>query len=488
MKFFVFLGILFQNFLFACAICVAEVPQVLVHVDVYAQKETTKFDITWNFHKEFMDSLVQYDVNENGIYDEEEKAMIKESLIDYLNRFHYLTDIQYKQQKQLTDTKYIQKITPIVSELIMTKTKMSYHYTFELPEKLKNNYELYVGFYDEGGNFDFILQNIVLHNYPYLYSLNKQFINSTITFSDPNIKIKKNKIIEKVEDIQFKEIDKSKVKEELTENTENTEIISLEVLKEQLTKLKKELKDILKNIKATNDILSYLWLLFFSFLYGIIHAIGPGHGKSLVSSYFLNQNKSYVKAFSISSLIAVVHTFSAFILTYFIYTSVGFIFNSTVANVELIATKVSAGIIILIAIYLIYRKIRNSKPKINFQKNDKKFSFTTSKVTHTESLSCACNSCKTTSTDIGVILAAGIIPCPGTITIFLFTFGLGIYFVGFLSALFMSLGMSLIIFLTAILSVKIRNSTTQNTTLIKILEYSSLGFILFLGVFLLIIS
>jgi len=234
--------------------------------------------------------------------------------------------------------------------------------------------------------------------------------------------------------------------------------------------------------------LSYIWLLFFSFLYGIIHAIGPGHGKSLVSSYFLNQNKSYVKAFSISSLIAVVHTFSAFILTFFIYKSVGFIFNSTVTNVELIATKVSAGIIILIALYLIYNKLKKSKQKILFQKNDQKFSLRTPQVKHIESLSCECNSCKTTSTDIGVILAAGIIPCPGTITIFLFTFGLGIYFVGFLSALFMSLGMSLIIFLTAILSVKIRNSTTQNTILIKILEYSSLGFILFLGVFLLIIS
>ena len=485
MKSLIFLFVLFQNFLFACAICVAEVPQVLVNVDVYAQKETTKFDITWNFHKEFMDSLVQYDLNENGIYENAEQEMIKESLIDYLDRFHYLTDIQYKHQKQLTDAKYIQKITPTVSELIMTKTEMSYHYTFELPKILKNNYKLYVGFYDEGGNFDFILQNIVLHNYPHLYSLNKQFINATITFNDPNIKTKKNQIIKKVENIKFEKIDKDIVEEK---QPQDEDIISLEILKENLTKLKEQIKDILKKIKNTNDILSYIWLLFFSFLYGIIHAIGPGHGKSLVSSYFLNQNKSYLKAFSISSLIAVVHTFSAFILTFFIYKSVGFIFNSTVTNVELIATKVSAGIIILIALYLIYKKIKNSKQKILFQKNDQKFSLRTPQVKHIESLSCECNSCKTTSTDIGVILAAGIIPCPGTITIFLFTFGLGIYFVGFLSALFMSLGMSLIIFLTAILSVKIRNSTTQNTILIKILEYSSLGFILFLGVFLLIIS
>jgi len=485
MKFLVFFFIVFHNILFACAICVAEVPQVNVKVDVYSQKESTKFDITWKFHREFMDSLVQYDTNENGIYDEDEKLMIKESLIDYLDRFHYLTDIQYKHIKQLSKKQYIKKITPSLSELIMTKTAMTYHYIFELPITLKNNYELYVGMYDEGGNFDFILQNIILHDYPNLYSVNKQFINSTITFNDPNIKIKENTLDKAINEIDNTKMAKIKVQEDLIEEKETT---FLEILKNQLDKIKKDLKDILKNIKETNNILSYLWLLFFSFLYGIIHAIGPGHGKSLVSSYFLNQNKSYIKAFSISSLIAVVHTFSAFVLTFFIFTSVGFIFNSTVANVELIATKVSAAIIILIAIYLIYKKFKNSKKTMHFKKATQKFSLNAPNVTHVENLSCSCNSCKTTSTDIGVILAAGIIPCPGTITIFLFTFGLGIYFVGLLSAFFMSLGMSLIIFLTAILSVKIRTSTTQNTSFIKFLEYSSLCFILFLGLFLLFLS
>ncbi|MEA3315452.1 MAG: DUF1007 domain-containing protein, partial [Campylobacterota bacterium] len=93
---------------------------------------------------------------------------------------------------------------------------------------------------------------------------------------------------------------------------------------------------------------------------------------------------------------------------------------------------------------------------------------------------------KTHSTDAGVILAAGIIPCPGTVTIFIFTMSLGIYFVGFLSAIFMSLGMSLIIFISAFLTIKIKQQTNTNNNIKKIFEYGSLLFILFLGIILLV--
>jgi ABC-type nickel/cobalt efflux system permease component RcnA len=54
------------------------------------------------------------------------------------------------------------------------------------------------------------------------------------------------------------------------------------------------------------------------------------------------------------------------------------------------------------------------------------------------------------STDWGVVLSAGMVPCPGTVTIFIFALSSGEYLLGFLSALCMSLGMSFIIALTAI--------------------------------------
>jgi len=478
MKYIISFLFLAQSYLYACTLCATDIPKVFVDTTITYDSQNTHFDIKWEFHKEFIAALSQYDINENDIWDEDEKEMIKESLVTYLEKLHYLTDIEYKHSKKLTKQKFIQSINPTLSNLSFPGEKMVYHYKFSLPFILKNNYNLYIGFSDIGDNFSFTVRNILVNNYPDTFSLDKTLINAKIRFN--------NGTTSKIETLPLIKEDGSLDPMEKIEKLEIKQQSYLEILSSKLTQLKIKLKALLEDIKETNNILSYLWLLIFSFLYGILHAIGPGHGKSLVGSYFINQNKSYLKAFSISFLIGMVHTFSAFILTLILYYSLNFVFNSTLTNISQIATKISAVIIILIAIYLIYKKFQKT-PQMKFNiKTTAKTSLLSPKVTHQKTLSCGCSSCKTTSTDLGIILAAGIIPCPGTVTIFLFTMSLGIYFVGFISALFMGFGMSLIIFITAVLSVKIRKTSSKNSIIIKVLQYASLFFILSLGIILFI--
>jgi len=474
MKFILLFIFIFSYNVQACSLCATDIPQVFVDVEISSKKEKTLFSIKWKFQKEFVNSLTQYDINENGIFDKNEQVMIEESLVDYLKKFHYLTDIYYKNINKHTKNKYITTINPTFSNFTIINQEIIYQYKFELPFTLENRHKLYIGFSDEGDNFNFHLENIVLKNYPLSFKKEKSLFHSIFIFNDSATTTQSKK-----------EVQKSTKEKILPKNTNST---YLEYLIKEFNELKKTLQTLLKDIKETNNIFSFLWLLLFSFLYGVLHAIGPGHGKSLVSSYFLNQDKSYIKAFNISLLIGVVHTFSAFLLTLVIYQSISFVFNSTLNNVEQISSKISAIIIILIALYLLYKKFKSNNKIVTFSIIKDKPSLMTPNVTHTKTLSCGCNSCKTTSTDLGVILAAGIIPCPGTVTIFLFTMGLGIYFVGFMSAVFMSWGMSLIIFITAIISVKIRKSTNKYVLLQKTLEYGSLLFILFLGLFLLILS
>jgi len=475
MKFIITILFICQSYIYACTLCASQIPTVYVSSDITYHKDHTSFDITWEFEERFVSSLHQYDTNENNIFDPDEQLLIEESLVEYINKLHYLTDIEYKPLNKLTKPKFIEEITPTITNFEFFGNIMIYRYKFDLPFVLKNRQSLYLGFSDDNFNFNFILQNVIIHDYKNTYTLSKENTHSKITFNDQSL-------------LQIPKADTLLEENNTAPETEQKITKSyLEILGENLTQLKKDLEVLLKDIKETNNIFAYFWLLLFSFLYGILHAIGPGHGKSLVASYFISQDKSYLKAFSIASLIGVVHTFSAFILTLFVYYFVGFIFNSTLVNVEQITTKVSAGIIILIALYLIFKKIKPKKQKFSFSVSDKKSNILIPKVTHQKNLSCGCNSCKTTSTDLGVILAAGIVPCPGTVTIFLFTMSLGIYFVGFLSAIFMSAGMSLIIFITAIISVKIRKNSSSNTFLIKFFEYVSLVFILCLGLFLLLV-
>ena len=64
---------------------------------------------------------------------------------------------------------------------------------------------------------------------------------------------------------------------------------------------------------------------------------------------------------------------------------------------------------------------------------------------------------------------------------------MGEYFIGFLSATFMGLGMSAVIFGAAILSIRIKKGLDiKNVKFLKYADYASLGIIVLLGVGLLL--
>jgi nickel/cobalt exporter len=446
----------FTNSIFACTICSLDVPTITVNTKITALQNKTHFEVEWGFDETFVSQLVVYDENDNGIYEEEEIAKIQSALEDYIIKYNYLSKLTYT-KKHFTPTS-IKINTNFVKTQIDGMT-MSYLFHFDSNIILKDNHILKIRFVDENTNFNFILEDTELQAYSNDFTQETIHNETQIVFKNDLTSHNKKSFIT----LDEKEVDDS-----------NT-------LKDQfalkLTEYKNKIKDMLKDIKENHSVGSYFWLLFFSLVYGILHAIGPGHGKTLVASYFLSHNRSIIKALNISFLIGITHTFSAFLLTVFIYVSLGLVFNSFITNLEYVATKISAIVIILIALYLIYKKLKlNQKIK---SKNS---------IKHNPKINtCACCACDTKSEDLGVIIAAGIVPCPGTVTIFIFTFGLGIYYIGFLSAIFMSIGMSLIIFTTAYLSINIRKKGSKNNTLVKVFEYGSLLFILILGLILLFV-
>ena len=75
-------------------------------------------------------------------------------------------------------------------------------------------------------------------------------------------------------------------------------------------------------IRSLNDENSFsvsLLILGIAFLYGLVHAIGPGHGKALVAFYFTSNKSSYKKAFKMGYMISVIHAISALIFTFGIF-------------------------------------------------------------------------------------------------------------------------------------------------------------------------
>lgn len=455
-KYIILFTVLFQISLHACAACSLMTPTAEVHLDFKLTGKTiNNIHTEWHFSDYYTSELSnQYDKNNNVIIDKSELNLIKKAILDYVVPRRMLANIKYASGdvESIISPKYKNFDLKILDERLI----FSYDSLLDIDVKDKDMISLL--FHDKCGFFGFVVTDLN--------------ITSKELFYEPNLYLQSASILFNYTKAQKKEIQKPKpiVKKEkkAIESTQEN------LLKQSVEKI----KSLFESIKDSNEPYAYFLLLIFAYVYGVIHAIGPGHGKTLVSSYFLSNDKSYSKALSISLAIGLVHTFSAFLLTLIIYFLINTFLAKVVDDTIFYTTKISAAIIIGIAIYLMYKKY------IAYKAIKKaKFSFSTTPHIST----CSCASCKVenNSTDAALIISAGIIPCPGTITIFIFSLSLGLYYVGFLSAFVMSLGMSTIIFISAILSVAVRKKTSTSSNLKKYLEYASLIIIFILGIILL---
>ena len=167
-----------------------------------------------------------------------------------------------------------------------------------------------------------------------------------------------------------------------------------------------------------------LLIFLLSFGYGVVHAIGPGHGKALVAGYLLANPTKRSHVFQIGFLIAIVHALSALVVTlaatYLIQISAMKFFRQV--NPPLF--QISGALIVLMGCWLLYdvwRSRKMTKESVRPQKSR-----------------------------FGVVVLAGVVPCPGVITLCFFAITLGHITIGMIAAVFMSLGMGLTISLAGL--------------------------------------
>ncbi|KIM11485.1 MAG: hypothetical protein KU37_04555 [Sulfuricurvum sp. PC08-66] len=255
-----------------------------------------------------------------------------------------------------------------------------------------------------------------------------------------------------------------------------------------LTSLMESLQSALSDAKTSPSFYTVGLLLLFSLLYGIVHAAGPGHGKTLVASYFAANDRSYLRALGVALSIATVHVASAFITTLTLYVLVHSLFAQTIEDTARFMSYGSGLIVLGIALYLARQKWRYYRPqKAPTPPKKSAMSFSATPIHPT---SCGCHSCKTTqnSTDFMLILGASIVPCPGTIVLFLFALSMGIGWLGAVGGMVMSLGMGITIAVTAMASTLLRRKSSQRgVKLLKIIDIGSVGVMMVAGIALFLI-
>jgi len=218
----------------------------------------------------------------------------------------------------------------------------------------------------------------------------------------------------------------------------------------------------IREINDESSLYSSLVVIFIAFIYGVVHAVGPGHGKALVALYFTSNKSSYKKAFKMGYMISIIHAISALIFTFSIFFILKTMFRHNFNEFSHIAILISAIMISLVGLYLIYEAYTHRKQKEKKQKIDNK-------------------------SELAVAFSAGIVPCPGVMTIVLFCIVLGQYSLGIVSALAMSIGMGLTISIAGIFSIALNKKvSTKLESKSYILEIIGGLLVFTLGIFLLL--
>ncbi|WP_041959075.1 nickel/cobalt transporter [Sulfurospirillum arsenophilum] len=462
---FLFLALPYQ--LCACALCALYTPSATIKINLEgtpSKIETITFQ--WTFSQDFINTLIaRYDENHNNKLDPKELERIKIILENYIAKRHYLTNIEYV--SGASTQAEVKKIPiKIVNKSFWQEADtLIFRFTTKVNQEVTAGDELSFVTEDKEEYFKFLVHTVT-HTISEPFSMEFNLFNH-IAFTK----------ITSGTAIQTTTPPSEPLVKEVTPQLPKELPASMSWLQSRLTHMQQTIQAAITNLKEKGTFTAYVLFLGISFLYGLLHAAGPGHGKALVSSYLFASQHRYTKALSMAALIGIVHTFAAFLLTLIIFALFDLFFNAFFADVTYYATKLSAFAIIGIAGYLGWQKIQAIK------RTPKRVSFSAHPFT------CKCSSCspKSQSTDWGVVLSAGVIPCPGTITIFIFALNTGAYLLGFLAALSMSLGMSSVIALTAIATVFTKNRFQTKSP--KILIYSetiSLMIMLGLGFILLI--
>lgn len=221
-------------------------------------------------------------------------------------------------------------------------------------------------------------------------------------------------------------------------------------------------------------------LILVSFLYGVFHAVGPGHGKFILSGYLSFEQTKLPQAIKITLLSAFVQGLVAVLVVTIvvgIFSLSRHYFNLTLKWVE----RGSFLIMILFGIYWIYQafsawKKPNKRLKIKqilqISPENSPLAPLFSKVNHVHSENCGCGhrhlpsahemeQAKDWKSLAMLIFSIGLRPCSGAVLVLFLAYTLDLYLWGVFSAFAMAAGTGLTLSLFAVVVLFARNRAVK---------------------------
>jgi ABC-type nickel/cobalt efflux system permease component RcnA len=233
--------------------------------------------------------------------------------------------------------------------------------------------------------------------------------------------------------------------------------------------MQRELATSVKRLKSGNAIGAALALAGLSFLYGIVHAVGPGHGKAIISSYVVANEETVRRGIMISFLAAGLQAVSAIVLVGVLLIGInasGLQVNAWSNQLE----SVSYALIALVGLYLLsthvmrlWRRLRDG-PAVQSAQSRAAHSHGHHGHDHHDHHHVQGEACDhivdarqlagpfSWRKVMAVVFSVGIRPCTGAILVLVFALTQGLFWAGVAATFAMALGTAITVAVLASLA------------------------------------
>lgn len=226
----------------------------------------------------------------------------------------------------------------------------------------------------------------------------------------------------------------------------------LQKVRDAQFKLQRDLAAVVREMKGSDSLLPALSLAFLAFLYGIFHAVGPGHGKVVISSYLLADASRLKRGIAISFLASFVQALSAIALVGVLAILLDLSRFETTGSVRYLEIA-SYVLVIGVGLWMLYGIVADRRHAHHHHDHDG------------HGHGCGHNHGAAEvdikpGTGLGkvaaVVMAVGIRPCSGAVIVLLFTLAHGLFVVGIGATFAMSVGTAITVSALAAMTVMSR--------------------------------
>jgi nickel/cobalt exporter len=212
-----------------------------------------------------------------------------------------------------------------------------------------------------------------------------------------------------------------------------------------------------RNIRRGEGLPAVLALVIVGFIYGVVHALGPGHGKAIVAAYFMDRARHWSAAIFAGSWIALGHTISA-ILIVLLLSVVLHVAPLDVMDQTRAIEIVAYGLILTIGLWRLFAGLRGTGHAHSYDHDHHGHAdhHHHEHDHHHTGWRLRLRQFLRPDAMLGLLTVAGAVPCSGAMILLLFSLANGLLLVGLLGAFAISVGMALTLIVLGFTAVFLR--------------------------------